>query len=279
MSPSRLRPERRPSLAPHRSRRPVRPIRRIPQGFDPFLRVMPAFIHSRTALGGLVPILLTGKVASPERPGAALQRPNGVDAGDAAAQRDLTALGGSFFEKNAVVVALRAELLLQTDPLADLAAILFERFIAREAQVLGEPGNFLVAHPDEPRHAGAAVAAAGAGEGEAVGIPRGLGGDDVKFHLSMEVVLPDHCRVNNAMLVPPVATASPPAAARPRSTRPGPVRPRDSSQSRRCKARPAASPEAAKPGSRSKPCARCCSSQSPFAGPSRNDLFIWMRLS
>src|SRR5207248_6821660 len=128
------------SLARPRRGRPVRPIRRIAQGLDPLLRVLPSFIHARTALGRGIPALSAGEVAFPERPGAALQRAHGVDAADAAGERDLSVLlfRGNLLEEDAVVIPLRREAFLQADPLADLAAILLQALVARESQVQGE---------------------------------------------------------------------------------------------------------------------------------------------
>src|SRR6266542_1937773 len=108
---------------------------------------MPSFIHPGTALGGGIPVLLAGKDAVPEWPGAALQRAHGVDAADAARERDLSHFHfrGELLEEDAVVIPLGRAGFLQADALADLAAVLIESFFAGEAQVLGQAVDLLIA--------------------------------------------------------------------------------------------------------------------------------------
>src|SRR5205814_2888896 len=92
-------------------------------------------------------------VALPERPRPALRRADGVDG----------AAPGAVVE-DAVAVGLLAE----RPPAARLAGVQRPHLLDRLAEELGDRREFVVGDPDESRFAGAALAAAGAGERQPV---------------------------------------------------------------------------------------------------------------
>src|SRR5262249_10241673 len=96
-------------------------------------------------------------VALPEGPGAALARPHRVDR-----------TAPLPVEEDAVAVHPLAEAAAPADGARVDRGHLFDRL----AEVFGDRGHLLVAHPHVARRPGAAVAAAGAAEAEAVLVPR-----------------------------------------------------------------------------------------------------------
>lgn len=102
----------------------------------------------------------------PEGPGAALHGADGIDAADGAAV-------GQTLEEDAIP-AVWAGGLGQGPVSADFPGVLAEEIVAAELEVAGDVLDFAVIEPDVAGRAGAAVAAHGAGEFQAVGVP-GLG--------------------------------------------------------------------------------------------------------
>src|SRR5205085_593329 len=123
--------------------------------------------------------LFAGQVGVPEGPGAALERADGVDGAAAVREGDRLVGAGAggaldffFGEEDAVVLAAGVAVFLQAELALDLAAVLLDHLLGREAEVFGEADDLVLADPDEARAAGAAVAALGAGELQPVGVPR-----------------------------------------------------------------------------------------------------------
>src|SRR5262249_32492741 len=110
----------------------------------------------RADLARLPPVLRRADVALPERPGAALPRPGRVD-------------GAAPFAvvKDAIAVGLLAQAAAPADRPGVQPLGLLRPFAAQ----VGEVGNLLLRHPDVAWGTGAAVAAAGAAEAQAVGVP------------------------------------------------------------------------------------------------------------
>src|SRR5438128_2783489 len=105
---------------------------------------------------GFLPRLGRLDVALPERPGPALPRPHRVD-GTAGLARP----------EDAIAVFPLA----QAAAGADLARVQTFDFLGRLAAQLGDGLDFLGVDPDDAGRPGAAVAAAGAAEAQAVGVP------------------------------------------------------------------------------------------------------------
>src|SRR5262249_50258763 len=104
----------------------------------------------------LLPVLGGGDVARPERPGAALRRTHGVD-------------GAAFFPlvEDAVAVGLLPQRQAAPGPTGVQGLELLDAL----APVRRQGGDVVLPDPDEAGLAGAAVAAAGAGEAQAVLVP------------------------------------------------------------------------------------------------------------
>src|SRR5262249_15233692 len=104
-----------------------------------------------------LPGLRRGHVAFPERPGPALPRPDRVNgAAGLARPEDAVAVGP----------------LAQAAAQANLARVQPADLLGCLAAQLGDGVDLVVVDPDDPRRPGAAVAAAGTAEAQAVGVPR-----------------------------------------------------------------------------------------------------------
>ena len=121
--------------------------------------VASAGVHARALLANLAPGIRRAKVASPERPGPALERPDGVN-------RTFPHFA-SASEKNAVTIQLFSEAISKT---AATQVFLVQPAV-RSPEELGNPPDFLFADPDIAGLSGAAIATLGAAEIQSCPIP------------------------------------------------------------------------------------------------------------
>src|SRR5688500_4631650 len=133
-------------------------------------------VDAVAALARGVPLRFARQQPVPERPRAALERTDVVDAADALRVRHLRLPAprrhGHFLEEDAVVQPLRRAAFFEAVAIADPPAELFERFVARHPQMRGEAVDLDVADPDVPGRTRAAVPALAARELQPIAIPR-----------------------------------------------------------------------------------------------------------
>ena len=125
--------------------------------FDRFQLVQFAFAASGADLAGVCPGLGGADVGIPERPGATLARACGVHA----------ALSRFGVEEDAIVVLQ----LLETFADADLSHVFSLKLGHLEPDLGSEGRDFVFTYPHVAGRAGAAVAAAGALEAQAIFVP------------------------------------------------------------------------------------------------------------
>jgi hypothetical protein len=90
-------------------------------------------------------------------------------------------------EEHAIILAVDVAMLIEAEPIANAPAILLERLLERDAQMLSQTPDLFFTDPHIPRPAGTAMATLLAGEMKALGIPRLwiLILDDVEFHSAL----------------------------------------------------------------------------------------------